>query len=57
MTVHSGPLASTIVTAIIMELDSRRGFDEWWYGMDKDIRQEIADELKLKTLALLEAHS
>ena len=52
---NTGPLASTIVNAVLMELEGRKGFDWWWDDLDEDIRQEITDELKLKVLALLEA--
>lgn len=53
----TGPLASTIVTAVMDELEGRAGFDHWWDDIYEDIQQEIIDELKLKVLALLEAHN
>jgi hypothetical protein len=53
----TGPLASTIVKVVLDELESRAGFDHWWDDIDADVQEEISDELKLKVLALLEAHA
>jgi len=32
---------------IINFLDSRGGFDHWWYGIDKEIQDEILADLEI----------
>lgn len=31
--------------AVIDELTDRRGFDDWWFGIDEEIQQEILDTI------------
>ena len=38
-------MAEATVDAIISELLGRGGFDAWWYDVDRDIRDEIKEEL------------
>jgi hypothetical protein len=34
-------LMNIIIDKILTELKSRSGFDNWWYDIDEDIRDEI----------------
>ena len=37
--------SNLIVQRIILELSGRAGFDEFWYSIDQDIREEILSVL------------
>ena len=37
--------AKRIVEAVLTELQSRGGFDHWWYEIDPVIREEIRHDL------------
>lgn len=34
-----------IIGAILSELNSRGGFDDWWHNIDEDIQEEITETL------------
>jgi hypothetical protein len=34
-----------IVDAVLEDLSDRKGFDEWWHGVDPGIRDEIISDL------------
>lgn len=38
-------LAKLITEEVFSELDGRSGFDHWWGGIEKDVADEILDEL------------
>ena len=38
-------LYETIVMDIVKILDSRKGFDNWWYNIDDEIMTEIIEEM------------
>lgn len=40
-----------IITKIITLLKNRKGFDEWWSSIDKEIQLEILKELQMSILA------
>lgn len=35
-----------IVREIILRLLTRKGFDDWWFNMDQETREEIHQELE-----------
>ncbi|AYV86556.1 MAG: hypothetical protein Sylvanvirus3_10 [Sylvanvirus sp.] len=40
-------LCRSIVEAVLSELNERKGFDEWYGGVDRNIQKEIKQKLKL----------
>ena len=41
MSVDTKGLAEDVVKFFL----DRKGFDEWWYGIDQDVRDEIVEDL------------
>ena len=38
-------MENQIVTAVLKSLCARGGFDDWWYNLGEDIKEEITLEL------------
>lgn len=31
---------------IVEKLSNRKGFEDWWYGLEDDIQEEVLDDIK-----------
>lgn len=49
-------VARAIVSAILKELQGRRGFDSWWYECDEDVQQDIRATIAKRIDKLLGTH-
>lgn len=45
--------AAVVTAAVLHELSKRKGFDDWWDDIERDIRAEIIAALDARVLAAM----